>query len=118
VVDPGNGYPHWVYERYHTAGIRYVVEVGENLNCIGHDEAWVINSLQHTIKPELVLMNARRAAKLVRVFEWTNTVQSKENPHIITRSFLDQVLDIKGTVELLNLFGYTGYCYFGISQGV
>jgi hypothetical protein len=112
VVDPGN-YPNWIYDRYKEANIRYVVEVGENLNIIGHDEAWVYNSLQHTLNPELVLTKAKRAARTVRIFQWINTLVLQDSPHILTRRFFDNVLEIKGTVEYLNLFGYTGACYYG-----
>jgi hypothetical protein len=113
VVDPGP-YPEWVHERYRTAGIRYVIEVGENLNAIGHDEAWIYNSLQHTVNPAVVLTNAKRAAKSIRIFQWINTLVTPDAPHILTRRFFDEVLDIRGTVEVINLFGYTAYAYHGV----
>jgi hypothetical protein len=113
VIDPGP-YPDWVYDRYRAAGIRYVVELGENLNVIGHDEAWIYNSLQHTVNPYLVIDNAKRAAKTVRVFQWINTLVSEDSPHVLTRNLLDKALDIKGTVEAINLFGYIGYAYHGV----
>jgi hypothetical protein len=116
VVDPGV-YPSWVSERYNVAGIRYVVDVGENLSVIGHDESWIYNSLQHTVNPRLVLANAKRAAKTVRIFQWINTLVSQDSPHILTRSFFDSVLEIEGTVETLNLFGYVGYAYYGVREG-
>jgi hypothetical protein len=118
VIDAGTDYPYWVYERYQSAGIRYVIEVGENLNVVGHDEAWLINALQHTVNPEQVLRNARKAANLVRVFEWTNTISTESSPHILTKGFLDQVLDVRGTVETINLFGYVGHGYSAVAPGM
>jgi hypothetical protein len=112
VVDPGP-YPEWVHERYKTAGIRYVIEIGENLNVIGHDEAWIYNSLQHTVNPYLVIDNAKRAAKTVRIFQWINTLVTPDSPHVLTRNLLDKALDIRGTVEAINLFGYYAYAYYG-----
>ena len=112
VIDPGD-YPHFIYERYRTAGIRCAVEVGENLNAIGHDEAWIYNSLQRSVNPELVLNNAKRAAKTIRIFQWINTIVSEDSPHILTRRFFDRVLGVSGTVEVVNLFGYMGYAYYG-----
>ena len=113
VLDPGSSYPSWVYDRYTSLGIQYIVEVGENLNVTGFDEAWIMDSLQHTVNPELVLRNAKKVAKIVRIFEWINTVSSRFSPHIITEAFVNRVLGIKGTVEYLNLFGYTGFSYYG-----
>lgn len=111
VFDPSSSYPRWVYDRYKSVGIDYIVEVGENLTASGFDEAWIIDSLQHTVNPELVLRNAKKAAKIVRIFEWINTVSSQISPHIITETFLDKILNTKGRTEYLNLFGYTGYAY-------
>ena len=113
VLDPSASYPRWVYDRYSSLGIEYVVDIAENLDDNGFDEAWIIDSLQHTVNPELVLRNAKKVAKRVRVFEWINTVSSRVSPHIITEHFLNRVLGIRGTTEYLNLFGYTGTAYYG-----
>jgi hypothetical protein len=113
VVDPGI-FPNWVHERYKTANIRHVVEIAENLTVIGHDEAWIYNSLQHTVNPSLVLLNAKRAARRVRIFQWINSLVSDDSPHILTRRLFDELLEINGTVETLNVFGYVGYCYYGV----
>jgi hypothetical protein len=114
VLDPGSGYPRWVYDRYQSLGIDYTIEIGENLNSYGYDEAWIIDSLQHTINPELVLKNAKKAAKTVRVFEWINTVYSQASPHMLTENFLNNTLGVIGTTEYLNLFGYTGVGYSAV----
>jgi hypothetical protein len=113
VVDPGV-FPDWVHDRYKSAGIRHVVEIAENITVVGHDEAWLYNSLQHTVNPSLVLTNAKRAAKRVRIFQWINTLVSKEEPHILTRRIIDNILEIDGQVETVNLFGRVGYAYYGV----
>jgi hypothetical protein len=118
VFDPSSSYPRWVYDRYTALDIEYIVEVGENLNLTGFDEAWIMDSLQHTINPELVINNARRSAKIVRIFEWLNSDTSQISPHIITESFLNRVLNIEGTTGYLNLFGYTGIGYWGVSESI
>jgi hypothetical protein len=114
VLDPGSSYPRWVYDRYQSLGIDYTIEIGENLDSYGYDEAWIIDSLQHTVNPELVLRNAKKAAKTVRVFEWINTVYSQASPHMLTESFLNNALGVIGTTEYLNLFGYTGFGYYAV----
>jgi hypothetical protein len=115
VIDAGV-YPKWVHERYKTANITHVVEAAENLAVIGHDEAWVYNSLQHTVNPSIVLTNAKRAAKTVRIFQWINTIVSQDSPHILTRKFFDNILEVDGTVETINLFGYVGYGYYAVAS--
>jgi len=114
LLEPTGSYPRWVYDRYTALGIEYVVELGENLIATGYDEAWLVDCLQHTMTPELVLNNAKKSAKTVRVFEWINTISSADSPHIITENFLNRVLGVKGSVDYLNVFGYTGYAYSAV----
>jgi len=71
VVDP-LAFPDWVYARYECAGIEWERIQGEAVRENGYDEAWIYNCLQHTENPKAVVDAARRAAKLVRVYEYVN----------------------------------------------
>ena len=69
VCDPIT-YPAWVYERYRAKGIIYLVLSGEHVISFGWDEVWIYNCLQHTTDPKKIIDNAKKAAPLIRIFEW------------------------------------------------
>jgi hypothetical protein len=69
VCDPIT-YPAWAYERYRAKGIIYLVQSGEDIASFGWDEVWIYNVLQHCMDPNKIIDNARKAAPLIRIFEW------------------------------------------------
>ena len=115
VVEPMD-LPSWVKERYKAAGIEVIQQKGEDLQLEGFDEAWIYNVLQHTEDPEKIIKNAKRAAKIVRVFEWIDTPINQGHPQALTKKKLDEWLEIDGNTQILsdkekNLIGC---CYYGI----
>ena len=116
-MDPCD-YPEWVVDRYRLAKVMYKKMNGEDLDLTGYDEVWIYNCLQHTIDPEKIIRNAKRAAKLVRIFEWIECGTSKGHPHELTEKGLNKWLGGEGKVE--NLKGQntcSGRCYYGIFKG-
>lgn len=82
------------------------------------DEAWLYNTLQHTQDPERVVQNARRCAKLIRVFEWIGTVENIGHPHILTEELLNEWFAGEGKVETLKGENTcNGTAYYGIFRG-
>lgn len=116
VVDPCK-YPSWVVARYSAANIRYVRARAEEMDETGYDEAWIYNVLQHVVDPERVIHNARRAAKIIRLFEWVEHGVSAGHPHNLTQADLDRWLGGIGKVEQVNEIGATGLAYYGIFLG-
>ena len=117
VLDPCE-YPRWTIERYREAGITVARAKGEELNRVGFAEAWLYNCCQHVEDPELVIRNAQRAAKVIRLFEWIDTVANEGHPHILTELLLNEWLDGYGKVEELNLPTLKGRCYYGVFRGL
>ena len=114
VVDPMR-MPEWVGLRYDAAGINHVRRAGEDLEASGYDEAWIYNVLQHTEDPEAVILNARSAAKLIRIFEWIDTPTNVGHIHTLTEQNLNEWLGGYGKVEqLTGQAGCYGKCYYGI----
>jgi 2-polyprenyl-3-methyl-5-hydroxy-6-metoxy-1,4-benzoquinol methylase len=87
VVDP-LPLPAWVEERYRIAGITFCQMKGENIDLVNFDECWIYNVLQHTENPQKVVENARRAAKLIRLFEWIDTPTNEGHPHSLNKGKL------------------------------
>jgi hypothetical protein len=117
VVDPCE-YPQWVHDRYKLAGIEYQQVAGEDIDETGYDEVWVYNVLQHTKDPKKIIDNAKKAGKIIRLFEWINTKISKGHPHSFTAVQLDGWLNGKGKTEMLNGQSHCfGECYYGIFLG-
>jgi hypothetical protein len=113
--------PGWVTERYAEASIVVRQGPGEELSPDEFDqidEAWIYNVLQHTQDPERVIENARKIAKIVRLFEWIDTPANVGHPHSLSQAKLDEWLGGFGKVEELtgqaNCFGN---CYYGIFVG-
>ncbi|NBS67854.1 class I SAM-dependent methyltransferase [bacterium] len=115
IIDP-SGYPAWTYERYKCFGIDVEVGKAEGLADIDDwDEIWIYNVLQHVDDPELIIKNARRAGKLIRIFEWIDIPAHEGHPHELKQDLLEEWLGgIKGTVEDINESGCTGRCFYGV----
>lgn len=116
VVDPCD-YAHWILERYASKGIHFIKIKGEDIDFSGFDEVWIYNVLQHVEDPEKVIKNARRAGRLIRLFEWIDLPVCDGHIHTLTRANLDKWLDGHGKVEDLNTSCCKGRAYFGIFIG-
>jgi len=112
VIDPID-FPNWVWARYASAGIDFEQNRGENIKEEGWDEVWLYNVLPHTENPELIIQNARKAGKLIRIFEWVNTRKSAGHPASFSPQQLDKWLGGKGKVELFS-HQIRGQAYYGI----
>ena len=115
--------PEWVHHRYGAAAIDFWQTPGEQLRgddgLLGFfDEAWIYNCLQHTANPKRIIDNALGMAKLVRIFEWTNTRINEGHPHSFTKTLLDKWLGGDGKEETLKgQANCYGTCYYGIFVG-
>jgi 2-polyprenyl-3-methyl-5-hydroxy-6-metoxy-1,4-benzoquinol methylase len=56
-------------DRYTENNITYIQKGGGEVNEEGYDEVWIYNCLQHTQDPELIIQNAKKSAKILRIFE-------------------------------------------------
>lgn len=116
VLDPLLGsFPKWVRERYKKAGIAMLAMRGEDQSLSDFDEAWVYNVLQHVDDPELVIANARKAAKLVRLFEWIDIPAYDGHPHELKAADLSRWLS-EGDSRTLSLA--EGGCHGSAFSGV
>ena len=119
VVDPCR-YPAWVNERYKAAGITVYHTQGEFLDDGCHvdpvDEIWIYNCLQHVEDPALVLQNAKRLAKVIRLIEPVDVGVCPGHPHNLTQAWLESQLG-KGTVELINEPCICGQHFCGVFRG-
>ena len=116
VVDP-LAYPAWTMDRYVSKGIMVSRSEGESLRVNNHnqlvvpdlnqsfsifDEVWIYNCLQHVVDPELILFNARRSAKILRIAEWVDCPPDEMHPWVLNEKDLRKWLDTSwgNTVEL------------------
>lgn len=114
VYDPST-YPEWTMERYKEHGIEYVKKGGEEVNETGYDEVWIYNCLQHTQDPELIIANARRAGKRLRIFEWL-APSGIGHPQALTKENLDKWIGQEGNVIFLNEGLLYGWAYYGVFE--
>jgi hypothetical protein len=115
VIDPIQ-FPEWVVLRYAMAGVKFQVGFGEDISETGWDEVWVYNCLQHVKDPGLLLANARRAGKIVRIFEWLKPVY-EGHPIALTKEALDRWLHGDGQIKEFAEQGCFGLAYFGAFSG-
>lgn len=111
-------FPPWVYGRYREAGVTFALTPGEEIGSHGFDEAWIYNCLQHTVDPERVVANARRAARIVRLFEWIDIPAYEGHPHMLTSAGLSKWLGGPGAVIDLAEDGCHGRSFSGVFEGV
>lgn len=117
VVDPCL-YPDWVLERYWSADISFMQQPAETFDRGDYDEAWIYNVLQHVQDPARVIATARRAAKVIRLFEWIDTYVAPGHPHVLTEDKLNAWLGGEGKNEQLSGQNTcTGRCYYGVFLG-
>jgi hypothetical protein len=113
VVDPLD-YPVWTYDRYSTKGIDSMICRGEDIYEEGYDEAWIYNCLQHTDDPELIIQNALRAAKTLRIFEWVDILPHEGHPIELTKEKLDRWIGKEGQTIQLGESGCFGKAYYNV----
>lgn len=134
IIDPLE-LPEWVKGRYELAGILYDSIPAEMLchHCYWEDidedipysdsdwchyarfdEVWIYNVLQHVENAQKVIKNARKAGKLIRIFEWVDMRPTDTHPQLLTEEKLNEWLGGEGKVEQLNQSGCTGRAYYGI----
>ena len=109
--------PAWVTLRYRVVGIQYERGQAEHITDTGFDEAWIYNVLQHVEDPVLAVRRARRAAKIVRVFEWLGIADGTGHLHALEEVRLNEWLSGEGKVERVSERGCYGTAYYGIFTG-
>jgi 2-polyprenyl-3-methyl-5-hydroxy-6-metoxy-1,4-benzoquinol methylase len=114
VVDPCQ-YPAWVRERYQSVGIGlWPVKAEEFSTQVNFDESWLYNVLQHVEDPERIVANARKAAPVVRIFEWIDMAPCEGHPQMLTEADLNDWLGGEGMTEVLNENGCHGRSFYGV----
>jgi len=98
VVDPIK-FPDWTYARYDCAGIDWEIKKGEDVDETGYDEVFIYNCLQHVEDPKKIIFNAKKAGKLIRIFEYINIPICAGHIHTLKESELNQWLGGEGKVE-------------------
>lgn len=113
VVDP-LPYPKWTIARYAEKNIEYCQLGGEEITETGWDEVWIYNCLQHVDDPALIINNALKAGKLLRIFEWIDIPPHPGHPHELTREKLDNWLGTRGDTVTLAEGGCYGRAYYAV----
>lgn len=113
VVDP-LPLPRWVEMRYEAKGVKYERILGEEVEETDFNEVWIYNVLQHTKDPSLIIKRAKKAGKLIRLFEWIDTPISDGHIHTLDADTLDKWLGGFGKVEKFNKRPLVGTGYYGI----
>ena len=118
VVDP-LVFPDWVTTRYDSKNIELLQAKGEDL--FDHtwipedfDEVWIYNVLQHVDDPVQVIANAKKAGKLIRIFEWIDIPAYPGHPQMLTKERLEEWLGGKGDTQYLSREGCQGRCFYGV----
>lgn len=113
VADPCD-YPEWVTHRYAAAEVTQIKIAGEDIDMTGFDEVWIYNVLQHVDDPKKIVENAKKAAPVVRIFEWVDIPPHKGHPHELKALLLNEWLGGFGTVEQLSEGGCQGKAFYGV----
>jgi hypothetical protein len=108
-VDP-IPWPPSVFRRYETYNIEFINKGGEEIGDLPMaDEVWIYNCLQHVEDPTLVLQNAKKIGRRIRIFEWLNTPVDEYHLHTLTQESLMAALT--GTnPERVRIVSLTGRC--------
>jgi hypothetical protein len=114
VCDPID-YPNWTKERYSIHNISVNVVSGEEIDETDWDEVWIYNCLQHVDSVERIINNAKRAAPVLRIFEWINIPPHPGHPHMLTKELLDSLIALPGSGTVtLSERGCYGTAYYGV----
>lgn len=112
VVDPIM-YPDWIYGRYVAHGVDSVHMNGEDVSMTGFDEVWIYNVMQHCVDPKKIIANAKRAAPVLRIFEWIDFPPHPGHPQMLTEDALNKWTGKQGRIVHLNENGCYGRSYSG-----
>jgi hypothetical protein len=128
VIDPIE-WPSWTIDRYKSHNIEFEQLTGEEINETGWDEVWIYNCLQHTIDPGKIIENAKKAAPVLRIFEWLDIPAHDGHPQELTKNLLDEWIGQSGSTThvtngpyveyfnnnllLCNSQGIGAHCYYG-----
>lgn len=113
VVDPID-YPQWTKDRYKLVNIDIDLKLGEDIDETGWDEVWIYNCMQHAIDPEKIINNAKKAAPVLRIFEWIDIPAHEGHPWMLTEAELNKWIGKRGEVcELNGSRGCYGKAYYG-----
>ena len=113
VVDPCK-FPDWILERYKVHDIEFINSPAEEIDLSGFDEVWIYNVLQHVVDPDEVMKRAKKAGKVVRMFEWINTPVNEGHLHTLTNARLTKYFE--GKVVEMNADGCFGTAYVAVSE--
>lgn len=85
---------------YEQLGIARLIQPAEELQPPAelYDEAWIYNCLQHVQSPERVLVQAARAAKRIRIWEWCNIPTDQLHLHVLTAERIRATMQAVGWV--------------------
>ena len=111
VIDPIT-YPKWTQLRYADHNIDVQVQRGEDVCERGWDEVWIYNCLQHTDDPQLIIANAKRAGRKLRLFEWIDIPAHEGHPWMLTEELLNEWTGGTGKTIELRESGCFGRAYF------
>jgi len=119
IIDPLK-FPDWVMQRYAAAGIVFERKKAEDMNIEEKfDECWIYNCLQHVEDPEKIIMNVRKSAKIIRIFEWIDTQPNEGHPRTLTEEKLNASFGGEGKVEMFTgQNGCKGRAYYGVFIGI
>ena len=92
------------------------VKTGEDVTDLHYDEVWIYNCMQHAIDPGAIISNAKRAAPVLRIFEWIDIPAHEGHPHELTEESLNSWIGKKGSVIQLNQSGCYGKAYYGVFE--
>jgi hypothetical protein len=115
VVDPIE-WPLWVKERYKHNKIELQTGTGEDINETGWDEVWIYNCMQHAIDAKKLIQNAKRSAKVLRIFEWIDVPPHEGHPIELTEDRLNEWINAKGKTRSFDEWhttGLLGKAYYG-----
>ena len=115
VVDPIE-FPEWTVDRYKSYNIDVVREKGEYADVRGFDEVWIYNVLKDTVDPERIINNAKKAAPVLRIFEWID-LPAEAGAHQITEDSLNAWIGQRGSIVHLSQRNCYGRAYFGKFEG-
>ena len=114
VCDPID-YPEWTKMRYAGHNISVNVQPGEEVDEEGWDEVWIYNCLQHVESVERIINNAKRAAPVLRLFEWIDIPPHDGHPFELSKEMLDGIIALPGSgTATLRESGCYGKAYYGV----
>ena len=113
VIDPLR-YPDWTIMRYAYKNIECWRQRGEDIQEQNWDEVWIYNCLQHVDDPELIILNALKAGRILRLFEWIDIPPHPGHPQELTKNKLDKWIGTKGKTIDLAESGCYGKGYYAV----